>query len=108
MSILSRALCAMGRHSGEWSHPGSRCETTRTCVSCGKQQERARHDWGRFDYVADGQCEQVRRCARCGSTESRTLHDWGPWFYHDEEFTSGQVHTCRRCHETERTAYTMR
>jgi hypothetical protein len=103
MSILSRALCMAGHHSGEWSHPGSRCESVRVCASCGKVDERTHHVWGQFDYVDPGRCEQVRRCERCGSAESRPWHQWGPWVYADEELITAQVHTCRRCHESERT-----
>jgi hypothetical protein len=108
MSVLARAMCAMGRHSGQWSHPGSRCEVVRICDACGTREEETHHVWGEFGYVGAGRCDQTRRCERCGSTQSRIAHDWGPWFYHDAEFTSGQVRTCRRCHEAERTRYTMR
>ena len=96
--------CALGRHRGEWSHPGSRCEIVRVCGSCGARAEKTRHTWGRFGYVRDGRCEQTRRCERCHATESRSGHEWGPWVYCDEEIVTAQAHTCRRCHETERTA----
>jgi hypothetical protein len=108
MSMLGKALCRLGRHSGQWSHAGSRCETVRTCDVCGKTEELTRHAWGRYTYVDADQCGQIRRCERCGSTESRSWHQWGPWLYLNTEFTSPQVRTCRRCHESERTSYTMR
>ena len=103
MSVLRKALCATGRHSGVWSLPGSRCEVVRTCDYCGKLDEETRHVWGPFGYLHDDRCDQVRRCERCGLTESRTWHQWGPWLYADEELVTAQVHTCRRCHDTERT-----
>ncbi|GAA0504890.1 hypothetical protein Ade02nite_70900 [Paractinoplanes deccanensis] len=106
MDILRQALCAMGRHSGEWSHPGSRCETIRTCSACGRTEERSRHDWGDWGYA--GGCEQVRRCLRCGAPDSWPDHDWGPWLYANTEFNSPQVRTCRRCHTSERTSPTYR
>jgi hypothetical protein len=108
MSILATLRCNAGRHSGAWSHPGSRCEIMRICDSCGKLEEQTHHLWGPFAYLEADQCEQTRRCERCGSTQSRSSHEWGPWLYLNTEFTSPQVHTCRRCHQTERTNYTMR
>jgi hypothetical protein len=103
MSILRKAACKIGRHSGGWSLPGSRCEIVRICDSCGKLEEKTRHVWGQFSYADDEHCDQIRRCERCGSTESQSRHEWGPWLYYDEELVTAQVHTCRRCHETERT-----
>jgi hypothetical protein len=103
MSILRKAMCSAGRHSGQWSLPGRRCEIVRICDSCGSREEQARHVWGRFDHVNAGQCDQVRRCDRCGAAQSRSLHQWGPWLYADDEIVTAQVHTCRRCHHTERT-----
>jgi hypothetical protein len=103
MSALRKALCTMGWHSGEWSLPDSRCQVVRICDSCGKREEEPRHIWGRFSYIDDGQCDQIRRCGRCGSTESRSRHEWGGWVYLDEELVTARVHTCRRCHQTERT-----
>jgi hypothetical protein len=103
MSVLGRARCGMGRHSGEWSLPGRRCESVKICDSCGKRVERTRHVWGDFHYVDDGRCEQTRRCERCAATESRLSHRWGPWVYADDELVTAQLHTCRRCHEIERT-----
>jgi hypothetical protein len=103
MSLFGKAKCTMGRHSGAWSLPASRCEIVRTCDSCGKVEERSRHSWGQFGYVAGDQCDEVRRCQRCGMTESRVRHEWGPWLYLDEEVVTAQFHKCRRCHQTERT-----
>ncbi|UQU61768.1 hypothetical protein COUCH_22280 [Couchioplanes caeruleus] len=108
MSILRSALCAIGRHRGQWSNPGRRCEAERVCEECGRREERTRHTWGPFAYVAPGRCEQSRRCERCAATETITAHEWGPWFYYENEITTPQIHTCRRCHESERTAYTVR
>jgi hypothetical protein len=108
MRPLSRARCAAGLHSGEWTLPGTRCETVRICSSCGKREEQTQHVWSDFDYAAADQCAQSRRCERCGSTDSRTQHEWGPWLYLNGEFTSPQFHRCRRCHQTERTQYTLR
>jgi hypothetical protein len=108
MSILMTLMCKAGRHSGEWSHPGSRCVVTRLCDACGKHEEQTHHAWGSFDDRAVGQCDQTRRCERCGSTESRSCHEWGPWLYLNSEFASPQVHTCRRCRQTERTRPTLR
>ena len=108
MTILRSTLCAIGRHHGDWSLPGARCETTRVCASCGTAEERTRHVWGEFGYAGDGRCEQTRRCERCGSAQSRTLHDWGPWLYLTMEFDSPQAHTCRRCHDSERTRPTLK
>ncbi|GAA0808212.1 hypothetical protein Sya03_61050 [Spirilliplanes yamanashiensis] len=53
-------------------------------------------------------CDETRRCRRCGATESRSDHDWGPWLYATTAFDSPQVHTCRRCGQSERTRPTMR
>jgi hypothetical protein len=103
MSVLRKAMCEMGRHSGVWSLPGSRCEIVRICDSCGKREEQTRHLWGRFSYVHANECDQIRRCERCGLTESRSRHEWGPWLYDDEELITTQVHRCRRCHQTGRT-----
>ena len=108
MRVLKKAMCTMGRHSGEWSHPGSRCEIVRICPSCGEREEETHHVWGQFSYVSPDQCDQRRRCQRCGSTETRPRHEWGPWLYHDEQLNSRQARTCQRCHQTERTTYTMR
>jgi hypothetical protein len=58
--------------------------------------------------VAAARCDQTRRCDRCGSTETRSSHEWGPWFYVNNEPNSPQSHTCSRCRQSERTAYTMR
>ena len=108
MSIWTRAACAVGRHSGEWSLPGDRCETVRICDSCGKLEKKWQHIWSPFGYVAANQCDQTRRCDRCGSAQTRSAHEWGPWVYVNNEVNSPQAHTCRRCHRNERTAYTMR
>jgi len=108
MTILTRARCLAGLHSGQWSLPGRRCETLRVCDSCGERQERTHHVWGPFDYVRADECDQVRRCERCGSTQSQSRHEWGPWLYLNTEMNSPQFHTCARCHQSERTAYTMR
>ena len=108
MSVFSRIMCKAGLHSGRWSNPGSRCETVRTCDSCGRTEERAHHIWGPFGYAKADECDQIRRCGRCGATESRLEHTWGPWVYLNTEFSSPQGHTCQRCHQTEKTAYTMR
>ena len=108
MSVLRKAMCKMGRHSGEWSFPGSRCETVRVCDSCGKLEEKTHHIWGQFRYVNADQCDQTRRCERCGLTETQLKHLWGPWLYQNSEFNSPQVRTCQRCRKTERTIYTMR
>jgi hypothetical protein len=108
MNVLSKVGCAIGRHGGQWSLPGGRCESMRVCTACGKTNEIVRHTWSSFAYVDAGRCEQVRRCERCGTAESRSEHDWGPWLYLDTEFNAPQIHRCRRCHETEKTAYTLR
>jgi hypothetical protein len=108
MIVLRRLTCAVGRHSGQWSVPGGRCESVRVCTTCGKTDEIVRHVWGGFAYTGAGQCEQVRRCGRCATTQSRALHHWGPWRYSNTEFGAPQIHRCRRCHETEKTAYTLR
>jgi hypothetical protein len=108
MTVVAKLKCRAGRHSGEWSNPGSHCEIVRICLSCGRREERNRHTWGQFGFVQTDGCDLIRRCARCGSTESRSSHEWGPWIYLNGEFTSPQTHTCRRCGLTERTAYTLR
>ncbi|GAA2564908.1 hypothetical protein GCM10010435_41770 [Winogradskya consettensis] len=108
MNVLRRMLCSIGLHAGQWFLPGSRCESQRVCTVCGKLSEKVRHSWTEFAYVAAGGCEQVRRCERCSATESRPEHDWGPWFYTNMEFSAPQAHRCRRCHQTEKTIYTMR
>ena len=108
MGVLTKVRCKAGRHSGEWSHPGRRCEIVRLCDSCGRRDEKTRHVWGRFAYVQAGRCDEIRRCERCGATESRDRHEWGPWLYLNTEMNSPQVHRCRRCHETERSGPTMR
>ena len=108
MNALAKAMCKAGLHSGAWSHPGQQCEIVRVCDSCGKADEKSRHVWGDFAYRAAGQCEQTRRCQRCGSAQTQLTHDWGPWSYVNNELNSPQVHTCRRCHQSERTAFTMR
>lgn len=108
MSVLGKVLCAAGLHSGTWSYPGRRCETTRTCDRCGRAEEVVRHTWGQYGYGEAGRCDQARRCGRCGSVDHRTTHQWGPWLYLNTEFNSPQFHVCVRCHETERTAPTLR
>jgi hypothetical protein len=108
MSVLARVKCAVGKHSGEWSRPGSRCEISRVCDSCGTLEVRVPHVWGQFVYLEADQCDQARRCQRCGSTETRSGHQWGPWLYLNTEFNSPQFRSCRRCHRSERTAPTMR
>ena len=109
MSAWARAMCMVGRHAGEWSHADGRCEIVRTCDSCGKCDVKTRHVWGHFAYLAADQCDQRRHCERCGSTESRVQHDWGPWGYRDEKQQhTGQIRVCRRCHEHQRTRYTIR
>ena len=109
MNVVDALRCKVGRHSGTWSHPGSRCQMVRTCESCGRTEEITRHRWGPFGgYLAPDDCAQIRRCERCGATESRSLHEWGPWLYANTEFTAPQVRTCRRCHRSERTLYTVR
>jgi hypothetical protein len=89
MGLLVKARCKVGRHSGEWSHPGSQCEIVRVCNSCGKVTEETHHVWGQFGYLNADRCDQTRRCERCGSTETRSRHEWGPWLYHDEQLSSG-------------------
>ncbi|MBM2616303.1 hypothetical protein JIG36_12125 [Actinoplanes sp. LDG1-06] len=108
MNVLRRSLCAAGLHSGPWSHPGARCESTRVCTGCGRNDEVVQHTWGAFAYLAPDRCEQMRRCTRCGTTQTRTQHVWGPWLYANTEFDAPQIHRCRRCHETEKTRYTLR
>jgi hypothetical protein len=108
MSAVQGLWCRLGQHTGEWSAPGRRCETTRVCTRCGRTETRTSHVWTPFSYVDTGRCAQIRSCVRCGMTESRTAHEWGPWVYANTEFTSPQSRTCRRCGETERTAYTVR
>ena len=108
MSILTSIRCKTGHHAGQWSFSGSHCAAVRSCESCGTREQRTRHAWLPFAYVEAGRCDQVRRCERCGATQSRRVHVWGPWFYRDNELNTPQVHTCTRCHESERTAYTMR
>src|SRR3954451_4394974 len=103
MRILGTAMCKIGRHSGAWSLRGSRCEIVRICDSCGKREEETRHCWGQFSYADGDQCDEIRRCERCGLTQSRPRHDWVPWLYLDGEPVTAQFHTCRRCHQTERT-----
>src|SRR5690349_7234457 len=103
MSVLGKAMCRLGRHTGVWSLPGSRCEIVRVCESCGKAEGKSRHSWGQFSYADQDHCDEIRRCERCGTTESRLRHEWGPWLYLDEELVTAQFHTCRRCHQTERT-----
>jgi hypothetical protein len=108
MSVFGRVLCVFGRHCGQWSSPGGRCEMDRVCAYCGKSEELTRHTWSPFAYVADDRCEQLRRCERCGSTESQPAHVWGPWRYLNTEFNSPQVRECLRCHATDKTSYTLR
>ena len=108
MGIWAKAECKLGRHRGQWSHPGGHCEIVRVCDACGTEERRSQHVWSRFDYLEAERCEQTRRCDRCGVTQLRTEHEWGPWYYLSDEFSSPQVHTCRRCHLSEHTAYTMR
>jgi hypothetical protein len=80
MSILRKAMCLTGRHSGDWSLPGSRCDIVSVCSSCGKREEQTRHVWGQF----------------------------GPWLYQNLEFDSPQIRTCLRCRQAERSRQTMR
>jgi hypothetical protein len=108
MNVLRKLMCATGLHSGRWSLPGARCEIVRVCTTCGKADEKFRHTWGEFGYVAADRCDQVRRCQRCGTPDSRTAHDWGPWRYLNWEYNSPQFRRCGRCHETEKTFATMR
>ena len=108
MSVVARARCAFGRHSGEWSWPDSQCTMVRACDYCGTVEEKTVHSWGAFEYVAPGRCDQRRRCERCGGTESRVWHQWGPWVYGNLEMNAPQERVCRRCGEAERTRYTLR
>jgi hypothetical protein len=108
MNVLRTVMCRIGRHSGQWSLPGARCERVRICTACGTSDEQARHTWGEFAYVDADRCEQLRHCQRCGTTESWTVHEWDPWRYVNWEYNSPQFRTCRRCHEKERTVYTTR
>ncbi|PWK39856.1 hypothetical protein BC793_121123 [Actinoplanes xinjiangensis] len=108
MIVFRRLLCVAGLHSGPWLLSDGRCESVRVCTACGKTDKIVRHTWGGFVYVDAGRCGQVRRCERCATTQSRTWHAWGPWRYANTEFGAPQIHRCRRCHETEKTAYTLR
>ena len=108
MSVLAKAQCKIGRHTGDWSLPDGRCTSFRTCDSCGKRDAKTLHAWSRFDYVASGSCDQRRRCERCGATESRERHEWGPWLYTNLEQNAPQQRECKRCHKVERTRYTLR
>ena len=108
MNVLMNLMCAVGLHSGQGPLPGVRCESKRVCAACGKTDEKADHTWGEFVHVDADRCEQVRCCERCGTAESRTEHDWGPWLYASTDFDAPQTHRCRRCHETEKSAHTMR
>ncbi|MEV4346450.1 hypothetical protein AB0J83_18440 [Actinoplanes sp. NPDC049596] len=108
MSVIGKVLCVAGRHRGQWSYPGRRCESVRVCEVCGRTEERVQHSWGEFAFVVPGGCDRVRRCGRCGATDSWPEHDWGPWRYANWEFNSPQMHTCKRCHATERTSPTYR
>jgi hypothetical protein len=40
-------MCKIGRHSGEWSPPGSRCEIVKICDFCGKLEEETHNIWVR-------------------------------------------------------------
>jgi hypothetical protein len=51
MSLLARAECALGRHSGQWSPPDGRCISYRICECCGRTEARTEHVWGRFSYT---------------------------------------------------------
>ena len=108
MSVLAKARCKVGQHSGEWSNSDGRCTTLRTCESCGKVEAKTVHVWGPFDYAAPDRCDQRRRCERCGAAEFQVQHEWGPWLYCNLERTSPQERVCKRCHEAERTRYTLR
>jgi hypothetical protein len=108
MSVLAKARCSVGRHSGEWSHPDGQCTIVRTCDSCGEVESETRHVWLPFEYTAPDRCDQSHRCERCGATELRVCHTWGPWRYSNLEFNSPQERVCRRCHQVERTRYTLR
>jgi hypothetical protein len=108
MNVLLKLMCAAGLHSGQWSLPGDRCDSVRVCARCGKTDEVFGHTWSGFVHVDTRRCEQLRRCGRCAMTQSRTQHEWGPWRYSNTEFGTPQIHRCRRCHETEKTAYTLR
>jgi hypothetical protein len=108
MSVLARGRCLVGRHSGEWSLPDGRCTTHRTCDSCGEVEAETLHVWGPFDYIAPDRCDQSHRCERCGAAEFRVRHEWGPWLYANLEQNAPQERVCKRCHEAERTRYTLR
>ncbi len=107
MGVLAKVRCRAGRHSGEWSDPDGRCRTFRTCDSCGIVEAKTLHVWGPFDYIAPDRCDQSHRFERCGATEFQVRHECGPWLYRGEEQISGQERVCKRCHEAERTRYTL-
>jgi hypothetical protein len=108
VSVFARAMCRAGRHAGEWSLPDGRCMSYRNCDRCGELESKTLHAWGPFEYTASGRCDQSRRCERCRATESRVRHEWGPWLYSNLEQNSPQQRECKRCHEVERTRYTLR
>ena len=43
-----------------------------------------------------------------GSAPSSVTPEWGPWRYTNLEQNSPQERVCKRCHEAERTRYTLR
>ena len=108
MSIWATAMCMLGRHTGQWSPPDDRCESVRACLSCGTVDVRKRHPWGGFEYLTSDRCDQRRQCHRCDSTQARVQHAWGGWRYRNEQQHTGQVRTCTRCGEQQRTRYTLR
>jgi hypothetical protein len=101
VSLIRKASCKVGLHSGSWSLPDQQCRSYRVCDGCSKRSDKVIHAWTEFTYLRASACGQTRACARCGTTETRTNHAWGPWQYHGPS-TCDQFRTCLRCHSLER------
>ena len=100
MGRLARACCRLFGHTGDWSHPDTRCVRVRRCPRCGEARSEQTHRWTAWEYVEAGRCVQQRRCDRCGATEARDWHQWGPWRYVGRDsvlLKLHQVRTCGRC-----------
>ncbi|MFM8263805.1 MAG: hypothetical protein ACKN9S_16125 [Pirellula sp.] len=96
--------CNTGFHDfTEWSYlEADKCEQSRMCNRCKKQDTQMVHQWPEFAYTSPGSCEQSRCCNRCRSEEKRVApHGWSEWDYIEDD-KCDQKHTCTRCMAVEK------
>ena len=75
MSVLRKAMCKIGRYSGEWSLPGSRCEIVRICDSCGKLEEETHHASSpHMSTMPQDRTDHLHKALTGGDVEVRPTH----------------------------------